>query len=523
MGGTRGVDLRGVLVLTALTCIWGSCNDVLSKVVANVYTQRFAFFVDQGNNLLYVLFAAVPMLRFFYSVGGIPEGLRAIPQSRFVIMGLLDAFGTFLSSIGAPGCPGHLQVVLNQTLIPFTMVCSYLFLSKKTTLKEAGAACIILFGAMICIFGGGAAKTDASAAADLTAFAPGFGDDSAMGSSIAAPLRLGGSSDAAEAMASFQNYAILIYLASNVPMAFSNVYKEIGFQNYDVDVWSMTCIVCVYQTFWTFALLYLQTFPILSGYPDHGLDLSTCWRNFVGGTECFLGSQEVERKYHIDCSHGAILLLIYVGFNLSFNTVSMSLTQYGSKYGIGSVLCSLAYAVKLPLSNILFAQPLIMGSDTEQLSGSSLVGLVAVTAGFLVYLWAAGEARDDAAAVEDIDRYLELPAAAGQEAAREQGFTSDTGTWAFHERVVGCDLGSSFRKMPENPLTRTLSELGLAGSSRATSLAPSERGEEDAGELPMRSVAEAVLRPFRPERAQGRSGRSRSPDARGPRGAGAAE
>lgn len=452
--GTRVIDLSGILFLTSLTCLWGSCNDVLSKVAANLYTQRFAFFVDQGNNLLYVLFAAVPMFRYFYTLGGVPNELKAIPQYRFVIMGLLDAFGTFLSSIGAPACPGHLQVVLSQTLIPFTMICSYLFLSKSTTLKEAGAACIILAGAMISISG----RDQSQVPSDSTT------------------------------STGFEDYAILIYVLSNIPMAFSNVYKEVGFQAFNVDVWSMTCIVCFYQTFWTFALLFFQTFPVLSGHPDHGLDLRTCWRDFVGGAQCFLGSQEIGNRLHMNCSYAGLMLIVYVVFNLSFNTVSMSLTQYGSKLGIGSVLCSLAYAVKLPLSNILFAQPLIMGGDAETLSPRSILGLAIVVSGFLVYLWAAGEAHGEEPHRQPDCEYQAL-AAGSQEAVESE-------IWAFHERVVGCDLGESFRKLPQNPVKSTLAELGLAKH-----VLPGDVVEPHA-----KSLAEAVMMPFQPERRRSQGG-----------------
>ena len=47
----------GVIALTLTVCVSGSFNDVLSKLTANLYTQRYAFFVDQGNNFVYSIFA----------------------------------------------------------------------------------------------------------------------------------------------------------------------------------------------------------------------------------------------------------------------------------------------------------------------------------------------------------------------------------------------------------------------------------------------------------------------------------
>ena len=49
------------LVLSIALTLFGSVNDVFSKLVANLYTQRFAFFVDQGNNRTYTLLSLIPV------------------------------------------------------------------------------------------------------------------------------------------------------------------------------------------------------------------------------------------------------------------------------------------------------------------------------------------------------------------------------------------------------------------------------------------------------------------------------
>ena len=51
-----------VLALAAAVCVSGSVNDLLTKITANVFTQKYAFFVDQGCNILYMLFAAIPVV-----------------------------------------------------------------------------------------------------------------------------------------------------------------------------------------------------------------------------------------------------------------------------------------------------------------------------------------------------------------------------------------------------------------------------------------------------------------------------
>lgn len=273
-----------VLILTTAVCLTGSLNDLLSKITANVYTQRYAFFVDQGCNILYAMFSLVPVL--FTMVferressswslkSRLPEGLLRCPQRRFAFMGFLDALGTFLSAVGAPGTPGHLQVVLNQTLILFTMVTAFVWLGTRHDLREVCCASIIFAGAIVAASGstGGAHHDGGRTGANTSAGGGSAGE------------RYG------------ELWSIGVFLLSNVPMALSNVYKELGFadKRLRLDVWSMTCITTFYQILVTFVvILPLQTLPYLSGDPQRGLSMSECWASFGGGERCFFGERAV--------------------------------------------------------------------------------------------------------------------------------------------------------------------------------------------------------------------------------------
>jgi len=450
-------------------------NDLLTKVTANVYTQMYAFFVDQAANVLYAAFAAVPVVWAiaFERTGSLkarlPDGCSG--QHRFAFMGLLDALGTFFSSIGGPGTPGHLQVVLNQTLILFTMVAARVWLGTRHDTREVACACVIFGGALVAASGSTAAADDGSGGA--------------------------------------QAWSVVMFTLSNVPMALSNVYKELGFadKSLRLDVWSMTCITTLYQTLATFLLLPLQMLPYTSGDPDRGLSLAECWSSFVGGQACFFGHS----SEGIDCSIAGPLLTLYVLANLSLNCLSLCLTKLGSATGVGSVLCSLAYALKLPFSNLLFAQRWLMGSQVEKLSSCSLVGLVIVVGGFLGYLYYSGPGKGDAeeallpaehaepSAVpkeykeepalgasaaydspprgstrmeipsESATMYVRLPrddvgGIAESPLARSlvdstRTIPDDTEPWAFHDRLVGCDSSNSARLVSSRILKRGLVQL----------------------------------------------------------------
>ena len=454
-----------VLALATGVTLVGSMNDLVTKITANVYTQRYAFFVDQGANILYALIAAVPVLcsiafeRRGSLLERLPEGLLRCPQHRFAFMGFLDGLGTFLSSIGAPGTPGHLQVVLNQTLILFTMITAFACLGTRHDAREVACACLIFGGALVAASG------------------------STMGSGA-------------------QAWSVVMFMLSNVPMALSNVYKESGFadKSMRLDVWSMTMTTTFYQILTTFAVLPLQTLPYLSGDPRRGLSLAESWESFVGGQSCFFGDGRPGDG--VDCRVAGLWLMLYVVANLGFNFLSLCLNKLGSATGVGATLCSLAYALKLPISNLLFAQRWLMGSQVEQLSPRSLVGLVVVVAGFLGYLYYSGPGKGDAkekalaaerglltlspppppppdeappSPGEGATRYVRLPRDDDDEGSplrslmRRVGSTSaipdDSEPWAFHDRLIGCDSSNSTRLVSSRQLKKGMAQLmcGAAG------------------------------------------------------------
>ena len=157
--------------------------------------------------------------------------------------------------------------------------------------------------------------------------------------------------------------------------------------------------------------------------------------------------------------------------------------KLGSATGVGSVLCSLAYAVKMPISNLLFAQRLLMGSHAEELNSRSVVGLMVVVGGFLGYLYFSGPGKGDAqekleatkaappnehdtklAAADDAYvRFGHDDEGAGSLAQTlsesAQAIPDDAEQWAFHDRLVGCDSSNSARLVSSRQLKRGIAEL----------------------------------------------------------------
>lgn len=119
------------------------------------------------------------------------------PQTRFLVMGVLDCCGTFLAAMGAFYTPGSVQTLLNQTLIPVTMLCSAIYLRSRFTSVQLCGSGLVLLGALVTVVAPSLGQTGATAAAAAKAGPTGTGRWSAE----------------------------LLYFLSNIPVACSQVGK----------------------------------------------------------------------------------------------------------------------------------------------------------------------------------------------------------------------------------------------------------------------------------------------------------
>ena len=165
-----------LLLVLVLLLSSGVVNFVLLKVLFAAYGESQAFFVSQGINLLYCIYGGAliyPRL-LPWGVGDYVSHLvgmepvtaamrRPSNHKRFFKMGVLDCLGTFLTAMGAVFTPGHFQTLLNQSLIPATMLASTIFLGTRYSAGQLWAAVMIVGGAVVSIApslmpGGGSVK-----------------------------------------------------------------------------------------------------------------------------------------------------------------------------------------------------------------------------------------------------------------------------------------------------------------------------------------------------------------------------
>ena len=228
-----------------------------------------------------------------------------------------------------------LQTVIQQVNIPITMVFSKLLLYVHYTPNQYVGSLLIIFGSLV------ASLPELQSSGGL------------MTSGLIGPT---------------------VLLVGMLPNSLSNVVKEKAFKDSHMDVFFSTVCVSTYQV-----VLGFVAAPIMSLKLFGGIALSDIPCNMKAGWECFLG-QHIEGYHCHTGTHPATLLISYVLINFAYNVLLLLITKHGS-----ALLLVCASALSLPIIQISFSLPFLMGEDAETLSSYNFLGLAIVTIGFLLY------------------------------------------------------------------------------------------------------------------------------------------
>jgi drug/metabolite transporter (DMT)-like permease len=77
------------------------------------------------------------------------KSLRIAAQPVYISMGALDAASATLGAIAGAYCPGAMQTILNQLIIPLTMIGSALFLNQTFDRNQVSGSIFILLGSVV--------------------------------------------------------------------------------------------------------------------------------------------------------------------------------------------------------------------------------------------------------------------------------------------------------------------------------------------------------------------------------------
>ena len=315
-----------VWLIFVVVILLGPLNFVLYKLMFVQYGDDEQYFVSQCVNFQYVIIGGIA-LYIIYKQGQITDDMIQISPRKFIIMGVLDCLAGFLAANGAKYTNGGVQQLLNQSLIPLTMLASYIFLKKISTVKQIIGAFIIFLGVFIVIL------------------------PNIINSNMGSPL------------------SSLIYAASNIPYALSFCYKEYGFKNLSIHVIYLTQLVSVYQFIIGFLLA-----PLMASLD--GRTFTETAHSFTTGFNCFIG---IESDACIGGENSFYYLTGYCLVNFTFNTLGLYLVKLNS-----ATLNSISYAIILPITTLTFTCP-FLGRYREKFNVNILEGLIVVMIGFIIW------------------------------------------------------------------------------------------------------------------------------------------
>ena len=133
-------------------------NRVVHRMQLTGVMQNYTFFIAQGATLCYALVYGT-ILATRMRLGIVPKrqfklALHPANLRLFGIIGALEATTFVLQLQAAAYLPGTVIAVLTQSLLPFTMILSFLFLNRRYTLRQLLGAALVISGVLVCTLPG---------------------------------------------------------------------------------------------------------------------------------------------------------------------------------------------------------------------------------------------------------------------------------------------------------------------------------------------------------------------------------
>lgn len=223
----------------------GVINSLMLRKVMTAF-QNYPFFLNQLTNYGYIpIFGAVVVYEMFFTKL-INKEMRIFPSWKFAIMGALDAVCGYFVVIGGIYTSGPMQQLLNQAIIPVTMIGAFFILKERYSAIQIGGALVIVGGVIVSLL-------------------------------PALTNKQGNSGNVF-----FWN---MFYLINIIPFAASNVYKDIAFKSVDMDVWYLQ----FWDVFWQ-SVVGTFLFPInMALPPPQQVVFSKIGSNLRDGGMCLIG------------------------------------------------------------------------------------------------------------------------------------------------------------------------------------------------------------------------------------------
>ncbi|KAK3148088.1 hypothetical protein QOZ80_3BG0290580 [Eleusine coracana subsp. coracana] len=148
-GGGGG---SGIAAAAAATVVLAMMNRVLYKL-ALVPMKNYPFFLAQFTTFGYVLvYFSILFIR--YRAGIVTREMLALPKSRFMLIGLLEALGVASGMAAAAILPGPSIPVLSQSFLVWQLILSVLILGRKYRANQIIGCLLVTAGVVLAVASG---------------------------------------------------------------------------------------------------------------------------------------------------------------------------------------------------------------------------------------------------------------------------------------------------------------------------------------------------------------------------------
>jgi drug/metabolite transporter (DMT)-like permease len=338
-------ELLGTIALVVAVVSTWTANAVLFKQNSNAmpyYTYQVLQFRVMFQALFFVLAVVVSKCLF-----GQPANVTgsAYPKWRLVLCGLLDCAEGYCQLVGTTHTNGSLMILMFQLVIPLTMLGSVVFLKRSFTWLQYFSAAVIMGGVVLSLY-----------------------------SSISVnPQYLAWN---------------FVFLCSTFFAAASGLLKERIFTSKGADV--------------TVLLAYTSSVQFLGGWvmglvclflPPWG-GLQDFWRNALQSFQCWYGWPQPPQM----CASFALSVL--AGGTITNYLLLMLITHLMASQGAAALYIS--SAIRLPITNICYSLPFLMGRFTEPATLSNYLSLCIILLGMALYQYAAWRSRSQQSALTPV-------------------------------------------------------------------------------------------------------------------------
>ncbi|KAH7524786.1 hypothetical protein FEM48_Zijuj06G0156100 [Ziziphus jujuba var. spinosa] len=356
---TASSTTKHIVFGSVLTVAFATTNRVLYKL-ALVPMKNYPFFLAQFTTFGYVVIY-FSILGMRYHAGIVTDEMLALPKSRFVVIGVLEALGLATGMSAGAMLPGPAIPLLNQTFLVWQLIFSTFLLGRKYSFSQIAGCLLVATGVTVAV----TSNTVADIAIDV-------------------PNCSGSNSSKMLSGVEFVWPALMI--ASNAFQAGASIIKEYVFIDAGARLEGKSLDIFVVNSFGSgfqalFVLLFLPLLSSMKGIPFAQLP-----SYLKSGAGCFLNiGTNSSGKFScfcrfFDCNGAPLLPFLYVIINLIFNISLLHLIKVSS-----AVVTSLAVMLSVPISIYVLSLPLPYLPDGTTLSPFFLFGNMVLVLGLILY------------------------------------------------------------------------------------------------------------------------------------------